>query len=474
MLDPNFVYKLVQKNAEYLGHNQKLIDIYEGNLLEHIAKDLEKQLSPQSYVQAMARVAPINVLPKIIDKLTNIYQTTVLRTVEDGTDADLELLEWYAKKFDVNKQLNCSNELFNLAKASLIYPYVHKGEPRLRVILNDRFVLYSDDPIEPYKPTHVIILAGKKDNNLDIFQVFSDSEIYFMTSDGKVDYESMALNNLDGSNPVGKLPFVYVNESKYQLMPKQDSDVLKLTKLIPIMLTDLNYAAMFQSFSVMYGINVDDEGIVMAPNVFWRFKSDPSSEQKPEVGMIKPEVDYDQVLKLIESELSMWLGTRGIRASTVGALTQDNFASGISKIIDEMDTFEARQKQTGYFTTAEEDLWDLVLNYMHPYWASTGQIENRTLWTPTALVKTTFAVQLPQQSRGQLVIDLKTEFESGFISRKRAIQKLNPEMVDTEVEELILEIDEERGANNVSETEENTQTQAQETEEVEDDGMAED
>lgn len=464
MLDVNLVNALVQKNQATLHHNHDLINIFEGELLPYVEKDLSCQLSPQAFKQAMFRVSPINVLPKIIDKLTNIYQTTVIREVVDGNASDDELLKWYVKNFDANNQLNCANELFNLAKSTLIYPYVSDGKPKLREILNDRFTLYSDNPIEPYKPTHVIILYGKK-ADLDVYLVYSKDEIYVQTSDGKIDREIMKMMGLDGTNPVGRLPFVYVNSSKYNLIPKPDTDVLKLTKLIPVMLSDLNYAAMYQAFSIMYGINVDDQGLIKDPSVFWHFKSDPSSEQKPEIGMIKPEVDYEQVLGLIETQMSLWLGTKGIRASTVGALTKDNFASGISKIIDEMDTFEARQKQVSFFTNAEAELWDLVFNYLHPYWSMTGQIENKAMFTPTATVKTVFAEQLPQQSRGALVTDLKTEFEAGFTSRKRAIAKLNPEMRESDVEELIQEIDEERTLN-VSETEETPEAQAEETKEV--------
>lgn len=472
MLEPKFVQALVEKNAEYLRHNACLLDIFQGNLLEHITKDLSKQFSRQSFDQAMFRVSPINVLPKIIDKLTNIYQTAVLREVVDGNESDQELMNWYVEKFDMNPSMNCANELFNLNKSCLIYPYVHKGQPKLREILNDRFVLYSDDPVDPYTPTHVIILHGKR-GMVDLYAVYSAEEFYIYGSDGRIYYDVMAEYGLDGINPYGRLPFVYTNESKYALMPKQDTDILSLTKLIPVMLTDLNFAAMYQCFSILYGIDLDDENLAMAPNAFWRFKSDPASEKKPEVGMLKPEVDYDQVLNLVQSQLSMWLGTKGIRSSTVGGLEKENFASGISKIIDEMDTFEARQKQVSYFTKTEAEFWDLVLNYMHPYWSATGQIENRALFTPTAKVKTSFAIQLPTQSRGEVVAALKLEREAGFISLKRAVMKLNPDMSSEEVDELLEEIEEERTID-VSEAQEAPEAQAQEEAEEEIDASAKD
>jgi hypothetical protein len=68
-------------------------------------------------------------------------------------------------------------------------------------------------------------------------------------------------------------------------------------------------------------------------------------------------------------------------------------------------------------------------------------------------VTTQFAVQLPMQSRGQVVKDLALEVESGFISRKRAILKLNPELKEQDVMGIMKEIDEERVAHGMAEDE---------------------
>ena len=425
--------------------NAQLIDIFEGELCGYIIKELKDQLSEQTYKHALTRLCPINVLPKFIDKLTNIYQTSVTREVIDGNEADKKLLDWYLEKIDVNSQMNSGNELFNLSKAALIQPYIHKGIPNLRVILNDRFIAYSNDPICPDKPTHIIIKAGRH-NDRQIYYTYSDTEFMISNEDGEVERELMILSdNPDGINDVGRIPFVYVNESKYRVQPKLDSDTLRIVKLLPVMITDLNVAAMFQSFSIMYGIDMTDENLIMAPNAFWHFKSDATSDKKPEIGQIKPQVDYDQVLRLIQSELSMWLGTKGIRAGSIGSLEPDNLASGISKVIDEMDTFEARQKQVSYFEAAESDLWDLILHYMHPYWIARKEIDATGKFSPNARVTAKFAVQLPTQTRGQVVKDQREEYAGGFTSRRRAMVKLNPEMTAAEIDELIEEIDLERG-----------------------------
>lgn len=443
MLSPKDVIELVQNKAAQLSHNHNLIDVFNGNLTPYIIKDLKSQLSPQSFEQQMHRLSPINLLPKIIDKLTNIYQTAVTRQVVDGSETDAELLSWYVNSYAANEYMNTSNELLNLCKTSLIYPYVSRGRPKLRVILNDRFVVYSADPIDPNIPTHVIVLGDKIDGK-DIYWQWSADGFQISDSDEKLRLDLMKAFNNDGSNPIGRLPFVYANESKHALAPCPDSDLLRMIKLIPIMCSDLNLAAMFQCFSILWTIDLNDTNLKFAPNAVWALKSDPTSDKKPEIGSIKPQVDYDQVLGLIQSQLTIWLSTKGIRAGSVGTLTTDNFASGISKLIDEMDTYEARQKQTGIYLKAESELWDLTLNYMHPYWADSGQIDNPARWTPTATVSTKFAVQLPAQSRGVAVRDLRDEYAAGFISRRGALAKLNPEMSDAELDALIIEIDAER------------------------------
>lgn len=443
MLTPKDVIDLVQNKAPQLSHNHKLIDVFGGSLTPYIVQDLEAQLSPQSFEQQMHRLSPINLLPKIIDKLTNIYQTAVTRQAVDGSETDAELLSWYVDSYAANDYMNTSNELLNLCKTSLIYPYVSRGMPKLRVILNDRFVVYSNDPIDPNIPTHVIVLGDKVDGK-DIFWTWSADAFQISDSDGRARPDLMKAFNNDGSNPIGRLPFVYVNESKHALTPCPDSDLLRMIKLIPIMCSDLNMAAMFQCFSILWTIDLNDTNLKFAPNAVWALKSDPTSDKKPEIGSIKPQVDYDQVLGLIQSQLTIWLSTKGIRAGSVGTLTTDNFASGISKLIDEMDTYEARQKQTGIYLKAEAELWDLTMNYMHPYWADSGQIDNPARWTPTASVATKFTVQLPAQSRGVAVRDLRDEYAAGFISRRGALAKLNPEMSDAELDALMVEIDAER------------------------------
>jgi hypothetical protein len=463
MIDPKKVVKIIKAQASVLQTHFKTLDILEGNLEPYLTKALKRILSDRVYSYAVERLVPINILPRYVDKLTNIYQTGVMREVVGGEDSDQALLGWYESQLDVNKMMHNANRLYNACKSTLIHPYATEAGPALRIIPNDRFVVWSTDEINPTKPTGVALLAGKDSQNREIFWVYTDEEFYIIKSDETIDAKAMEEMGIgDGINPYGVLPFVYANSSSLRLVPVPDVDSLRMTEYVPSALTDLNLAAMFSAFSMTYIKDGNIENPTYAPNALWFLKAD-DPEKEVQIGTIKPEVDYEEVLNLIQSEMSMWLGSKGIKSGAVGQLTTDQASSGIAKMIDEADTYDVRQAQTLVFGKAETDLWDLILHSMHPVWVSQGLVENRQLFSPSASVKARFSVVPVGTQRSQLIADQRDEFAAGFTTRKRAISTLNPQLTMEQVEELIDEIDSEREG--VSE--ENTQEQASESPEVE-------
>lgn len=440
----------VKAQEKLFSHNKELFNIYEGDLLTYIEQDLQEQFTQKAFKRIRHRLAPINVLRRITDKLSKIYQQNPIRIVEGGTEQDAVLVNWYEQEMGINQKLNIGNEFFNLFKNTLIQPYLDPRTKKvgLRSIPSHLFTVYSDDPVNPTKPTAVCLLVGSYllgGSRKKVYHLYTDDEFLIINEDGELLKDKMiALENPEGINPYGQIPFVYVNRSMNCLVPIPDTDTLKMTKIIPILISDLNYAVMYQAFSIVYGINVEDKNLEMNPSAFWSLKSDPTVQQKPEVGVIKPQVDIAQVLQLIQSEMVFWLETRGIKAGSIGNIDGQNLASGLSKIIDEVDTSEERRKQVDFFVNAEAEFWDLLLQKMHPYWVSKGMIENRAIFSSTAKVVTKFQEQVPMTRRGELVTALKEEVDARFTSRERAIKMLNPEMTEAQIEELLEEIEEER------------------------------
>lgn len=442
----------ITANSSLIRHNCQLFDIYEGQLLPILLAELKGQLSENSFRQIQARIAPINVLRRIVDKLSKIYMEAPVRRVEGGTEKDSELLKWFVDILKMDRKMNTANEFFNLFKNCLLQPVIdpEARKPILRVIPSDRFIVLSTNKIDPTTPTHVVTFEGKAASEngsakIDLFAAYSKDEWVLFDSDGKIRKDLMAqTGNEQGTNIYGALPFVYVNRSENLLVPKPDSDTLAMTKVIPIILSDLNFAVMYQCFSIVYTIDTEDQNVTMAPNALWTLRSLGDGEKKPEIGVIKPQVDIQQVIGLVQSQLSFWLQTRGIRPGSIGQLTNESSASGISKMIDEMDTSEDRQKQVQFFKQAESELWDLILKHMHPVWVAQGLVDQTYIFTPSASVEVDFPEQLPLQDRAALVITMKQEVEAGFTTRAKAIARLNPGMDDESVMALLEEIEAER------------------------------
>jgi len=357
----------IKDNNSLIEHNSKLFDIYEGELLKYVEQDLAKQLSKQSFATIKHRIAPINVLKKIIDVLSRIYQQPVTRTVVDGTDLDSDILSAYEYEFDMNQVMNVGNEFFNLFKNTLLQPYLDRdNRPRLRAIPSNSFQVFSYDMIDRTRPTGVVVFLGKGSDKKELYSIYTDQEILIVNEDGLVDRTAMARYELDGSNPIGRIPFTYVNRSMNLLIPKPDVSLLKMTTLTSVLLSDMNLIAMFSAFSILYGINVKDEGLTFAPNAFWNFSQiDPAA--KPEIGTLKNEGDMAAMIDLIKFEVDLWLNSIGLKSSSISGLDTTN-VSGISKMLDEIDTSEDRKRQVGFFKKAESDLWDLILNHLHPRW----------------------------------------------------------------------------------------------------------
>jgi hypothetical protein len=231
-------------------------------------------------------------------------------------------------------------------------------------------------------------------------------------------------------------------------MPVVPNDLLQLSLLLPTLMTDLNFAAKFSVFRILYGIDVDDENLKMSPAVFWRFKSD-KGDKKPEIGSIKPEVDIDKVLNLAGTELALWLQSLGMRPGAVGKLSGDNFQSGISKIIDEADTLDHQNKQTELYRAFEPKFWDVALKHMHPAWIDSNELEKfapRNLFNMNSSVVTVFTKKIPVHSRGALAKDYMVEIDGRLISRKEVMRRLNPELSESKIDELLAEIQEEQSA----------------------------
>lgn len=431
----------VKAHKDFLNLNAETLDIYDGNLKPYVDSVLRSSLSDNYYQAIKDRILPINILQRFINKVSTTYSKPPQRECED--EALKEYLEYYESEFDINNTCSIADTYSNMFKGFALEPHINKdGNPRLRVLPFDRFLVMSDSKESPEEETIFIKIMGKKGKEDDsiLLHVYTDTEFDAFYLSGAEASEYLVDNQ--GVNLIGVIPFVYGKRQKHKLLPTQDTDTLAITKAIPVILTDGAGALMFQCFSIFFGVDINAENMKMSPNAFWSLKSDKDSDKTPVVGTIKPEADTQKVLEYVANIFILWLETKGIRVGSMGNVSGGNVASGISKIIDEMDASELKRRSMEWFQLDEEELWCEKLPKIHNYWIKSGLVDPAKM--PPMIVNTEeveieveFEKPTPMISRAEELANVKTELDMGIITKEIAIKLLHPDYSEDIVSEIV-------------------------------------
>lgn len=460
----NKVMDFIETQIDRVNNSKALFTINEGELLPFVLEALEAELDAEAFKRAAKRASPINILPKIIDKLSTLYAKEVTREEETESESNQDIVDWYVKTLGMDPKMICSQKQFNVSKYTALEPYIDRDSetdfdvPKLRVLPAHQFLVYSDDKVDPTRTTVFIKILGQfiKETGVEdskgiriqktvtVYMLYDKDNVVAIDSDREVRTDFM-VGNEEGENPFGVIPFIYINASEFSLIPNPDTDTLPMSVLIPLLLTDLNYATQFMSHSIVYAIDADINDLSGNPDAVWHIKSElreDGSEAKATIGTIKPEVDIDKVLKLVETELRMWLDTKSIKAASIGNLEIENAASGIAKMIDESDTTEARQEQETLYQDVEKRLWKLI-GIMHDVWLENGDnLEEKRRVIDALKVNTTFEDQEVVVDTEKKIREVKMKLDTGLTSKRRAVREANPELDETELDELMAEIEE--------------------------------
>lgn len=422
-------------------YNGKILDV----VMDAIVKEFKK---PETVSELQARLIPINIVQKIINKLAMVYKTAPMRKSSDGNEDDNELVETYEDGMKFNRCMKSANRHFKLHKRALVEIYLNKfGQPAMRALRRGSYEVFSSSAIDPQIPDTVMkILRWDNDPSQRIFEFWTDED--FLITDGKGEpiMETMnAMGNLSGVNPFGVLPFSYINESDTELVPLADDDLLKVGIAIPLLLSDLSFASKYQAWSMIYTIGVDGE-IPINPNSVVNLEYGEDG-QRPEINQVKPEIDIDQMLKLIEALVAFQLSTKSLSAGSIqGQLTTTNAASGISKMLDESESMEDREDQQQYFTDSEKEIWGKLSKHMVPYWRKINILKGD--WNNDFSDDFEISIHFPEvriiKSEKEKLDESDFRIEKGFSTKRRELKRLYPHMSEDEIQALIDEINEEK------------------------------
>lgn len=438
--------------------NLRLFNIYEGQIKNEIEDSMRLEiLSPAALKRALQRIPSINIIRKATDKLSTVYSEPVTRITDKDTDQDL--MNDIIRFGDFNGAMMSANKMANLTKMAAIEPYVDSNkQQRFRVMAGHQFLPYGDNPMDPLEMTVFIKFMGTSiertaaqvDVNgrvineeqiieVNIFALYSNDEIIVINDGGHIRTDIMKELGINGVNILGVIPQIYINKSKFKIVPNPDTSGLDISILIPKLLADTNYAVQFMSHSIIWTKDTDLEAASINPDsVINLGDSDREGGGSPEIGTIDPKVDIEGVLQLAQFQLSGYFASIGIKTSNIGSMMPGREASGISKAMDEGDTTAERKAQIETFRVIEYKIWS-KMQILQKRWSEMGTVEDKRKFSEDfkknlGIIFTDMKVIESTQDK---VLRLTAQNELGIIDRKSMLQEFNPDFSEKQIKKRL-------------------------------------
>jgi len=141
------------------------------------------------------------------------------------------------------------------------------------------------------------------------------------------------------------------------------------------------------------------------------------------------------------------LTTKNLSSSAIaGQLTAASPASGVARALDSAESQEDKKDQQAYFRRAEKEMWLKIAHEMVPYWRRTRQLAADINMEFSSTFDLTIFFPEPQivMTEREMIELANLRVSSGWSTRRRELARMNPEMDDQQLEELMFEIDQDQ------------------------------
>ena len=403
------ILEFIKSKADYLKTAADLTDIYNRNLYPHLEARLQKDLQSEAAArEAMSRVSTVNILPKVVDKLSGVYKSAVTRT--SGMQSTVDEL---TNSLKITRVMMDANRYLNLHRCVAIEPvFTDSVLTKLRVIPADKFLVMDDGTIDGNITAFIKVMSE------DSFQVYTPEQFFMLDINGGVTEVQ--------ENTFGFIPVVYIKRDCLTVMPPEDKDTIKMVTLLPLLLTDMNYALKFQCFSIVYTIDCDIKNMQLAPNAVWPLKASEGygENAKPSIGTIEPKVAVSDILDALFTQYSMWFESRNLKLQSIERGAGGDSLSGIAKLLDNSDVDADIDYQKEIFAEAEAQLFTLI-----------AQLKGgATSDVVVSFPKNQVIPEAPTEKVDRLV----KEVNAGFTTKRMAVRAIHPSLTEEEVNDVLL------------------------------------
>jgi hypothetical protein len=417
--------EFIQSKEDYLKTAEALYEIYNRNITKYLNKRIDDDVEGEdTRREAKSRLCTVNVLPKIVSKLSGVYQVTPQRNYVGYQDFDalFAKLKFQESMQKANNFLN----LFRVVAVEAVAESDTEGKAKkstvekIRVYPAHKFLLMDDGTIDNNVIAFIKILGNQKKGNTQVmlFEAYTKEEYVTFDSDGRIQSQEF--------HDFGRIPVSWATRDIETVMPATDKETMHMVTLLPLLMSDMNYGLKYKCFSITYFIGLTPTSGGIRPNGAWCLKPDVSSESgdRQEVGQLSPTIAVSEMLEAIHAQYSMWLDSRNIKISSLDGGSSGNL-SGIAKAIDSADVSEDVLKQRELFKSVESDTLFLV-----------GRLLGSDIKGETVFPETTILPETPKEKIDRIV----TAKNESLLSWEEAVKQANPGMTEEQLQVMMLQI----------------------------------
>jgi len=479
LLDLESVKKLLSEIEGSENRDRKIqtwgaYNISHGDILPYVREEVKRML-PQSWKQM--RIADISLSEKIISKISQSYKEAPIRMIQDN-ETDSENLSDLYQDIGVNEKMDEFDFIFNLNRYALLW-INYKEENGIRFVPLHPFefdvVRDSDGELQAVVLSYPdsTITHSVNYNNLDnpdgmnqrIASHRADSSEYkefalwtkdqhilvgrkmTLSDKGSKEAEIIYLD-IDGNpnniNPLGILPFVYLskddggNTQDYPVpnpITRQSVfyNVLKSDELSAASLQGYGVRILSGTSEILNNIQKLHEGLTTAIELP---QPDDPTQARTELRFERPGPDLEGQRGSYDSYLSQVLSQHGINAGAVLNNQNDNYKSGLDRVIANADVQGIIKQNQNYYARVEQKSFEIVKTWTNLY----GDIK----FSQESDLQIIYPRPQVLISDKETLENIKMLLELGLIQKHEALMKLNPNLKEEDAIAKVKEIDSEK------------------------------
>lgn len=455
------------------GGKQFLID----QILHEFGKDGLKEM----------RLAPINLLKKIVNKRSSIYKKAPTRTTTNPSDQ--KLVDYYVESMKLNQIMQKANRYFTLASNTVIYTRPHNGKLCANVVPCWLYSIvpnvYDKTKIECYvfnsfieagtqTPITQVPSATGQGTNLATteklpgdkvaseenssltearqFIFWTASEHETRNSNGELIKLSPEKGDEQYVNPIGRLPIVNIAKDRdNEPWATQGEDMVDLTIAIQMGWTDVLTIAKHQGFSILTIVSEEEpKQLTIGINKAVWLKSRQGGPT-PSISYVQGSSPLSEYKELLMDLLGLLLSTNDMDPQSIGGSKGSRtFTSGFHALIAMADNLEATEADKPTLLDAERDQWDVIKSW-HNWMLESGvemEDESKALgkFSEDFEIQIQYADIKPLESEDEVLNRIEKERKLELITRRDALKKLYPDLTEDQIDEKLKKIEEEVSA----------------------------